>query len=164
LTELLGYRADCSDVREASAEIANSKTVERILSQVADDGEWPWTDSYEAPEYGIGYLGELGLERSYSRAKRAIEVYLSKQYEDGSFPSSYSLKKTPGNPQRNANSCYYALTLRGLGKLGYRDDERVQKAIKFMLAKACWDGGTYAPHPTYVAAPRLRKDAAKYPG
>ncbi len=128
-------------MNEVKKKIPDSKPVGKILAQINSNGEWPWISSYDAPEYGISYLGELGLDQSCAMANRAIDVFLSKQYSDGSFPSSYSIRKNPDNPQKNDNSCYYALTILGLIRLGYQDDARVQKAIEFTLYQARWDGG-----------------------
>ncbi len=151
LTELLDYGKEHAKVIQARDQIPASKPVQKILAQIGNDGEWPWSGSYDSPELGIGYLGELGLSRSHSTVHRAIDVFLSKQYEDGSFPNSYSMRKAPDNPQRNDDSCYYALTIRGLIRLGYGDDERVKKAIEFTLSESRWDGG-YLCTKSYVKA------------
>jgi len=141
LTELLDYSADRVEVVEVKQKIPDSKPIVKILSQIDEHSEWPWIGSYDAPEYGIGYLGELGLDRSHAKAHQAIEIYLSKQYADGSFPSSYSARKDPENSQKNDNSCYYALTILGLIRMGYRDEESVKKALNFTLSETRWDGG-----------------------
>ena len=121
--------------------IIDSKPVAKIISQIGNDGEWPWSCSYDSPELGIGYLGELGLDRTHPTINKAVNAFLSQHYPDGSFPSSYSLRENKEMARRSDESCYYALTIRGLIKLGYKGDERVEKAISFVLSEARWDGG-----------------------
>ena len=151
LTELCDYPQDHVEVIEARDRIPDSKAVAKVLAQIRDDGEWPWSGSYDSPELGIGYLGELGLSRSHPTVNRAIDVFLSRQYGDGCLPNSYTMREGADDPQRNDQSCYYALTIRGLIRLGYQDDERVQKAIQFTLSESRWDGG-YLCTKSYVKA------------
>jgi hypothetical protein len=141
LTELLDHSSDDADVLEIKGQIPDSKTALKILSQINDNGEWPWTGSYDSPELGISYLGELGLDRTLTTVNKAINVFLSKQNEDGGFINSYTLRGNAGNPESNDQSCYYTLTIRGLIKLGYKNDESVKKAVAFTLSKSRWDGG-----------------------
>jgi hypothetical protein len=151
LTELLGDDKDHAEVVEARDRIPKTKAVVKVLSDIQSDGEWPWTGSYDSPELGISYLGELGLSRSHPTVSRAVEAFLSKQYSDGCFPNSYTMREGAGSAQRNDQSCYYALTIRGLIQLGYADDERVKKALTFTLSEARWDGG-YLCSKSYVRA------------
>ena len=141
LTELLDYAQDQSEVIEVKKKIIESSPVAKIFSQIDCNGEWPWSGSYDSPELGIGYLGELGLDRTNPIVDKAVCVFLSQQYPDGSFPNSYSMRKGRENARRNDESCYYALAMRGLIRLGYQDDARVQKALSFVLSEARWDGG-----------------------
>jgi hypothetical protein len=151
LTELLDTKEDQPEVIETCKRIPGSKPVQRILSQIQENGEWPWSGSYDSPELGIGYLGELGMSQRDPLADRAVQAYLSKQYEDGSFPKSYSLRPVSVRPERNDESCYYALTLRGLVRMGYKADPRVQQAIAFARSESRWDGG-YLCTKSYVKA------------
>jgi hypothetical protein len=154
LTELLDYAQDHSKVIETQKKIIDSQPVTKIFSQIGRNGEWPWSGSYDSPELGIGYLGELGLDHTNPIIDKAIQAFLSQQYPDGSFPNSYSIRKDPENARRNDESCYYALTLRGLIRLGYQDDERVKKALSFVLSEARWDGG-------YLCTKSYVKDSTK---
>ena len=149
LIELLDFGQDRSEVIEARKRIVDYKPVTKIFEQIDSDGEWPWSGSYDSPDLGIGFLGELGLDRTYPIVDKAIQAFLSKQYPDGSFTNSYSLRKGVENAKRNDESCYYALTIRGLLRMGYQDDERVKKALDFVLSEARWDGGYFCTK-TYV--------------
>jgi len=154
LTELLDYAPDQSQVIETKKMIVESQPVSKIFSQIHSNGAWPWLGSYASPELGIGYLGELGLDRTNPVIDKAIKAYLSRQYPDGSFPGSYSMRKGREYARRNDESCYYALTLRGLIRLGYQDDARVRKALSFVLSEARWDGG-------YLCTKSYVKDSTK---
>jgi hypothetical protein len=74
LTELLDYAPDHPDVVQARAGVPAGRSAVRILSQIQPDGEWPWIGSYDSPELGIGYLGELGLDRSHPMVHRAVQA------------------------------------------------------------------------------------------
>ena len=126
LTELLDYAQDQSEVIEVKKKIIESGPVAKIFSQIDCNGDWPWSGSYDSPELGIGYLGELGLDRTIPIVDKAVCVFLSQQYPDGSFPSSYSIRKGRETARRN-----YALVMRGLIRLGYQDDARVKKGSLF---------------------------------
>ncbi len=154
LTDSLGLSEDHPDVRAAKARVPASKTAQKILAQIQDDGSWPWIAGYDSPELGFNYLGELGLDSSHPRVAKAVDVFLSQQCDDGSFPNSYRLSKGGDASKGNDESCYYALTFRGLIKLGYRDDPRVKKALEFTLSEARWDGG-------YLCTKSYVKDTTK---
>jgi hypothetical protein len=139
LTALLDLPEDHPDVLAAREGLSESRIVRRILAQIEPDGDWPFIDGYDRPEYGFSYLGELGLRADHPTVGRAVEAYLSKQYPDGSFPGSYSVSK--GRQERTDESCYYALTFRGLVQLGCRQDPRLQRAVDFTLSQARFDGG-----------------------
>jgi len=142
LTELLGQDENCPDVVQAKERIPASKTVAKVLAPIHPDGEWPRIGpSDNSPEMGFSYLGELGLDKAHPTVHAAAEVFLSNQYEDGSFLDSYTARAVYYHPKPNDSSCYYALTLRGLLRLGYRNDARVRKAIDYCLSQSRFDGG-----------------------
>jgi hypothetical protein len=142
LTELLGQDETCADVVQAKERIPSSKTVAKVLAPIRSDGEWPRKGpSDNCPEMGFSYLGELGLDKTHPIVHAAVEVFLSNQYEDGSFLDSYSTREGHYYPRANDSSCYYALTIRGLLRLGYGTDPRVRKAIDYCLSQSRFDGG-----------------------
>jgi hypothetical protein len=142
LTEILGQDETSPEVLQAKARIPTSKTARKVLSPIHPDGEWPRIGpSATSPEMGFSYLGELGLDKTHPTICAAAEIFLSNQYEDGSFLDSYSTRADYYNPMPNDCSCYYALTIRGLMRLGYRDDPRIRKAIDYCLSQARFDGG-----------------------
>jgi hypothetical protein len=142
LTELLGQPETSPQVSRAREQIPSSKMVRKTLAYIRSDGEWPREGpSDNCPEFGISYLGELGLDRSHPLIHCAVEAFLAKQYPDGSFLDSYTTRTTYYHPAPNDQSCYYSLTIRGLMRLGYRNDPRVRKAIDFCLSKSRFDGG-----------------------
>jgi hypothetical protein len=142
LMELLGQDEVCPEVLQAKERLAGSIAALKILAPVRPDGEWPRLGpSAISPEMGFSYLGELGLDKTHPVVKAAAEIFLSHQYADGSFLDSYTTRESYYNPRPNDSSCYYALTIRGLMHLGYRNDPRVRKAIDFCLTQSRHDGG-----------------------
>jgi len=142
LTELLGQDETSAEVIRAKASIPASKTAIKVLAPIRPDGAWPRIGpSDNSPEMGFSYLGELGLDKTHPIVHNAVEVFLSNQYEDGSFLDSYTTREWDYHPKANDSSCYYALTIRGMLRLGYREDPRVRKAIEFCLSKSRFDGG-----------------------
>ncbi len=144
LTELLDRPETDPEVQAAKACIPGSKTAAKVLALIQPGGAWPRKGpSDNCPELGIGYLGELALDRTHPLVDCAVEMFLSKQYENGAFQDSYSTMPWSARPYPNDQSCYYALTIRGLLRMGYRGDPRVQKAIDFCLSQARFDGGYF---------------------
>jgi hypothetical protein len=76
LTELLDYAQDHSKVIETQKKIIDSQPVKNIFSQIDCNGEWPWSGSYDSPELGIGYLGELWLDSTKSCIRGSKNVLL----------------------------------------------------------------------------------------
>lgn len=144
LTKLLDLPESAPEVIEARAQIPASPSATRVLALIQPDGAWPRKGpSTNCPELGIGYLGELGLDQGHPLVEHAVEVFLSKQYENGAFQDSYSTLPWSARPYANDQSCYYALTIRGLLRMGYHGDPRVRKAIEFCLSQARYDGGYF---------------------
>lgn len=142
LTELLGKDEMDPDVIQTKEQIPGSKVAAKVLALVRADGAWPRdSPSTNCPEFGFGYFAELGLERSNAAVSRAIEVFLAMQYADGSFVDSFSTRTGYFNPRPSDLSCYYSLAIRGLIKMGYREDPRISKAIDYCLSQSRFDGG-----------------------
>ncbi|MEE4193993.1 MAG: hypothetical protein V2J07_02230 [Anaerolineae bacterium] len=140
LTELLDRSKDDPDVIAAREQIPGWKIVKKILDLIHEDGDWPWTGGYDSPELGFNFLGEVGIDKSHALVQKAADVFLSRQNANGQFPNIY-FKTKYGELRWDDQSCYIAMMLRGLVRMGFRDDSRVQKSITFLLTQARWDGG-----------------------
>lgn len=140
MTELLGRTTDDPEVIETRNQIADWKVVKAILDLIHEDGHWLWTASYDSPELGFNYLGEVGIDKTNETVAKAADVFLSRQNENGQFPNLYFMTKT-GKIQYDDQSCYIAMMMRGFIRMGFGDDPRVKKSIEFLLTQNRWDGG-----------------------
>lgn len=159
LTELLGHNEDDPDVIEVKKQIPDFRVVKKILSLIHEDGDWPWSGSYDSPELGFNYLGEVGIDRSNALVRKAADVFLSRQNEKGQFPNIYYMTKT-GKIQYDDQSCYIAMMVRGFVRMGFGDDPRIKKSIDFLLTQNRWDGG-YLCTKSYVKPGRKTKSCIR---
>lgn len=139
LTELMD-QSGTKEVREAQRAIPESAAVIKLLKRMHSDGYWlqkKYTgemvgDNVEYGSFGtthfcLSYCAEIGLDRTHPMIAKAAERYLGLQKGDGDWWEHLS--------------CLYAYNIRTFIKLGYRDDERVQKAIDLMLRTDRPDNG-----------------------
>lgn len=139
LTELLD-RADLPEAQEAKSAIPESAPVRKLKEKMHPDGYWLQKNSQgrivgREAEYGsfgtthfcLSYCAELGLDRSQPFVDKAASRYLGLQKEDGDWYEHLS--------------CLYGYNIRTFVMLGYREDERVQRAIDLMLRTVRPDGG-----------------------
>ena len=159
MTGLLDYPKDDPEVIAVKGQIPDWKVVKKILDLIHEDGDWPWTGGYESPELGFNYLGEVGIDSSSEKVAKAVEVFLSRQKENGQFPNIYFKTKT-GDIRWDDQSCYIAMMVRGFVRMGFGDDPRVQKSIDFLLMQNRWDGG-YLCTKSYVKSGRRTKSCIR---
>lgn len=140
LVELLDMGGTGEDL-DAKQAISESAPVKMLFKTMHPDGYWlqknPQTGrslgdgveygSFATTHFCLSYLAELGMDRSHPFVAKAAERYLSLQLEDGDWLRHFS--------------CLYAYNIRTFIKLGYRGDERVQKAVDLMLNTKRLDGG-----------------------
>ncbi len=141
LTELLDYSLDNESVVEQKKQIPDSKSVKKIIDKMHPDGYWLQTNprtkktvgdgveygSFASTHFCLSYLSELGMTKEHPAIEKAADRYLSLQKEDGDF--------------WNNMSCLTGYNIRTFIKLGYRDDERIQKSIDLLLNTERADGG-----------------------
>jgi hypothetical protein len=83
--------------------------------------------SFATTHFCLSYCAELGLDRNTPFVEKAASRYLDLQKDDGDWYEHLS--------------CLYGYNIRTFIMLGYRKDERVQKAIDLMLETVRQDGG-----------------------
>ena len=141
LTEVLQYPQNDPEIIELRNSIINSTQVEKIFARMEPEGYWLQTNPRtkrtvgEGVEYGafatthyvLSYLSELGLDKNHSLVNKAADRYLSLIEKDGDWWDHMS--------------CLYGLNIRTFIRLGYRNDQRLQKAIELMLNTQRADGG-----------------------
>jgi hypothetical protein len=139
LVELMD-KSGTEEAQAAKKSIYESDPVKKLMDKMHPDGCWLQKNSRgrivgQDTEYGsfatthfcLAYCAELGLDRSQPFVEKAAERYLGLQKEDGDWWEHLS--------------CLYGYNIRTFILLGYRDDERVQRAIELMLSTNRRDGG-----------------------
>ena len=139
LTELLDKPDDYFEVIAAKAAIPESKAVKRIFAKMHPDYYWLEKDykgqllgddrhyCTQTTHFVLGYLAELGLDRSDERIEKGVSRYLDLQYEDGTWTRH--------------QSCIYAHNIYSFVKLGFLGNDRLQKTIDYLLHMERPDGG-----------------------
>ena len=120
-----------SEVAGARKAILTEGPGAEILELQRPDGSWleeeeAYNPLYKASIWQLIFLAELGAEGNDERIRRGVEhVLRTIQAPDGSFPN---LGKYSGNLM-----CMEGQTLRALLRLGYGQDERVQRGLEFLI-------------------------------
>jgi hypothetical protein len=141
MTELLDIPVTDKEVRSTYLKIENSVAVRSIMDLMHPDGFWLQENPRshiiygDGVEYGafatthfcLAYLSELGMTNENKLIAKACDRYLSLIKDDGDWWNHYS--------------CLYSYNIRNLIRLGYRNDNRLQKTINLMLTTNRPDGG-----------------------
>jgi len=136
LKEILDYKDDSPEIVKAKSAILLSHPVRSLLEEMHPDGYWlqknPRTQRVvgDGVEYGsfgtthfcLAYLSELGVDRTNPLAQKAAERYLGLQQQDGDWLRHYS--------------CLLGYNIRTFVRLGFKEDEHVQRAMD-LLNQTC---------------------------
>ncbi|MBP1743766.1 MAG: hypothetical protein H6Q58_744 [Firmicutes bacterium] len=138
LTTLLGKPMKNKDVREASKAIMETGVVPKILSRQNDDGSFSiperfYRDKYKGTVWTLIILAEMAADQSDERVKSACEFILrhSQDPSSGGFSYDESAKTGTGLPSCVV-PCLTGNMVYSLIRLGYLEDERLQKAIEWI--------------------------------
>ncbi len=171
LRDLLNRNARDSELKEAKDAIANSKVVTKIFSKQTGDGYWedpenPYLPKYKASYWTLMLLGQLGMDKSDKRVKRACEYIFRFQHREGGFSSetkktarrvyNWSLKKGKRLRARNEwvsryiyegqSSCLTGNVVAALLRFGYMNSRPVHKAQQWLMEIQNKDGGWLCPY------------------
>jgi len=144
LRELLDRLQNDPEVLAAKAQIPASEPVRKLFAKMHPDGYWLYQGKGAGVDYRwpnsthltLGYLAELGMDRSDERIARAVDRYLTLP------PVAQDRPRWEHPPDyRNHQSCLYAYNLRSFVMLGYRDDPRIEERVQVLLSDTRWDGG-----------------------
>jgi hypothetical protein len=141
LKEVLNLSDGSKEVKQAKSAIRLSHPVQRLFEKMHPDGYWlqqnPRTritvgDGVEYGSFGtthfcLAYLAELGLDRSVPELEKAADRYLSLQKPDGDWNRHYS--------------CLLGYNINTFVQLGYKEDNRVRRAMELLLKTTRQDGG-----------------------
>ncbi|MGB9937498.1 MAG: nitrogen fixation protein NifH [Methanobacterium sp.] len=145
LLDILDKPYNDKTVEGARKNIMKIGTVPKILAKQNTDGYWGIPENfylrgkYKGTSWQLIILAELGADGNDARIKNACEFMLknSQDPESGGF-SYISAEKGGGDPERIL-PCLTANMIWILIRFGYLNDERVQKAIKWLIKHQRFD-------------------------
>ena len=127
---LLGEPSDDAETAALWARRNEHPPIAGILDAQLADGAWD-VPSRDYQKYGgslwqVHFLGELWADRDDQRVRRAADYAFSRQLADGSWSVS--------NMQpRGSIQCLTANVARALARLGWARDERIARAIAYVV-------------------------------
>jgi prenyltransferase beta subunit len=145
--------------------------IQKTLEKQKSEGYWekpfdPYIPKYKSSYWVIMVLGQLGMDRTDERVARACEYIFRFQLDDGGFSSfsperameehGYLLKKGEKLASKDEfasslvfehqYSCLTGNMAAALIRLGYEDDRRVRKALRWLVKVQNRDGGWLCPY------------------
>lgn len=152
LTSLLNRPLSDLEVGAAREAIMKEGAVPKILADQNDDGSWRipkrfYRDKYGGAVWNLLILAELAADPDDQRVTRACEFILAHSQEilEGGFSYDESAR-TGGGLASGVIPCLTGNMVYSLIKLGYLKDERIQKAIDWIVKyQRADDGELLAP-------------------
>lgn len=175
MRDILEYQANDPILAEAKEAIATSRKVERIFSKQEPEGHWgsaalPYKPKYKSTYWQLIILGLMGLDRGDERVRRAVDYTWGFQHEDGGFCEKmeegarikYERVRermtrrgkelppfeewAPGEIKESETTCLTGNVVTSLIRMGYADDERVHRALDWLVEVQNPDGGWLCPY------------------
>lgn len=147
LISLLNRPFNDLDVNSAKKAIMLDGIVPQILSRQNDDGSWGipkrfYRDKYGGAVWNLLILAELAADSDDIRVKNACEFILRHSQEPVGAGFSYDESaKTGSGLASGVIPCLTGNMVYSLIKLGYSNDERVQRAISWLIKYQRVDDG-----------------------
>jgi len=170
LRDVLCRSEDDEELVDAKSSIPTSEVVAKIMAKQRPQGHWgeeesPYLPKYKASYWQIMVLSELGMCKGDERVRRACEYIFRFQHSEGGF-SCISLeqarekyeavaKSKPFPPRdewasafvrEQQLSCLTGNVSAALIRMGYEDDVRVVKALRWLSKIQNPDGGWLCPY------------------
>jgi len=171
LQNILDKSEDDPQVKAAKKAIPNSPTVTKIMSKQNLHGYWeepasPYLPKYKSSYWQIMTLGQLGMDKTDERIRKACEYIFQFQRDKGGFScysqeqaiKQYELVRKKGKKLPPADewasalvyehqySCLTGNVAAALVRMGYRNDARVKKALEWLVKIQNKDGGWLCPY------------------
>jgi len=175
LRDLLDGDAADSDAKEAKAAIAKSSIIRKISAKQTAEGFWenrdnPYTPKYKSTYWQVMILGQLGIDKTDAHVRKACELVLNLQLDEGGFSShtreraleeyEWMQTRTALKEKRQAQpdawakslvreheySCLTGNLCAALLRIGYGKDPRLAKALNWLLKVQNADGGWLCPY------------------
>jgi hypothetical protein len=171
LHDILDKPEDNADVLATKKSIPKSIVVEKILGKMKPEGYWENPDNPYFPKYKSSYwtlmiLARLGMDRTNDKVRKACEYLLSYQNNEGGFTTEtqttasreyeYRRKRGKELPSKNEFtisqiyenqlSCLTGNMVAAFLRMGYTEDDRIKKAIRWLVRIQNKDGGWLCPY------------------
>jgi len=175
LRDVLDFSEKNPEVEEARAAIRSYEKVSKIFSKQKPKGYWesaeqPYHPKYKSTYWQIMILSQLGLDKSDGRVRKACEYIFRFQHEEGGFSTfgeegakreyrwvkERALKRGKQLPpfeawarekiRENEMSCLTGNVAASLIRLGYAEDDRVRRALNWLVEIQNDDGGWLCPY------------------
>jgi hypothetical protein len=147
LTDILELPADSGEAVQSRLDIMKSGVVPEILSKQEESGYWGdpkkfYTAKYQGTVWQLMILAELGADGKDPRIARACEFILDNSQEllSGGF-SAHKSEKLGGGLASYVIPCLTGNMVWALIRLGWLDDERVQRGIAWINKFQRFDDG-----------------------
>jgi hypothetical protein len=147
LKDILEKPENNLELKEARLEIMKAGLVPAIMAKQKEEGYWEipenfYTAKYKGTVWQLLILAELGADITDENIKKACEFILnhSQDLESGGFAYSASAKKGGGR-HSEVIPCLTGNMVWSLIRLGYLDDSRVKRGIKWITSYQRFDDG-----------------------
>jgi hypothetical protein len=171
LRDILGKGESDPEVAAAKQGIQESLVVKKIFQKQHLEGYWedptsPYHPKYKSSYWQVMTLAQLGMDKGDGRVTKACEHIFQFQTAEGGF-SSYTVerglkeyewairkgKKLHSSKQyafsmlhEHQYSCLTGNMATALIRMGYADDQRVRKALEWLVKIQNKDGGWLCPY------------------
>jgi len=175
LRDILDYSTKDPEVKEAKASIKSYEKVSKIFSKQKPEGYWgspelPYQPKYKSSYWQIIILAQLGLDKTDERVRKACDYIFRFQLDEGGFSEfreegakreyhwvkEKALKQgkdflpfeiwAKGKIREYEMSCLTGNVAASLIRLGYAEDDRVRKALNWLVKIQNKDGGWLCPY------------------
>ena len=171
LKDLLDRGRDDPELQAAKTAIPTSTVVAKIFSKQKVEGYWeepanPYHPKYKSSYWQIMTLAQLGMDKSDERVRNACEHIFQFQLDEGGFACEtqetalkeyeWRLKRGRKLPPRDEwvssiifeqqLSCLTGNMVAALIRIGYEEDSRVNRALKWLVEIQNLDGGWLCPY------------------
>ena len=151
LSQIIDKPQNDPEVSATKKAIIRAGVVPKIFAKQNSDGSWEspekfYTAKYKGTVWQLLILSELGVDQKDERVRKACEFILgnSQDHKSGGFSAWLSVKEGGGR-YSGVLPCLTGNMVWSLIRLGLLDDERVQRAITWIVRYQRFDDGETRP-------------------
>ena len=139
LLDILDKPQNDFEVKESKQKIMEVGVVPKILAKQETGGYWGIPENfyirakYKGTSWQLIILAELGADGNDEKIKNTCEFMLENAQDPISGAFSYVSDKNGGGDHERVLPCLTANMIWSLIRFGYLEDERVQKAIEWLI-------------------------------